>query len=662
MKPTYHALFTRLAAGLASLFIATLSLVAETVIVESRTTGGASGGITGDPPYAETAPTWSGSSAHTTAAGSASGVGSRYAYSGTPSARITPTLVPGATYAMSISHISGNASPDILVNITYNGCSGSASNTAAFNSSVVSPNWETIGTITVDAGVTQPSITFTYASGTLGSAGGRWYVDAVRFVNQGDPCTTALPQLATVNGPLGAGQTYVDVPDVNAAAVAVTVYGDGIAIGEKSTGIVAGVNRVATSPLVKSRVITVTQRNASNVDSCRPGTGPIVGGGANPPLRFALSIKQDATLTGPIGANGGTPTLPLKFLSATNTVLAGFGNAPAGAKLVTPDTNWQTVTFLRGPDPANPVDRTFVWAQSDANNQLLGDYGILDAIAITCDQTNSGPFAIYLDNLMNGDTLIQDFEAAGAGTAAVLFAQPSFSGSTTPFLLSQPPGSYSPNISVVTNSAADNSANSLFVSWQFKDAATFDWLRLVGQGSGTPNPIVDLRLPISFRILLLPVGSAPALTAPVITAQPQGGDVIEGGFITLRVTVTGTGPLAYQWRRDGTPIPGATNGSLLFTNIQPSAAGRYSVSVSNVVDGVISSETVLTTRPALFTQVLAPLWKLAPGARPYLTTDGSQRSLGYHPLSGNLLVLSRAPTSASTSLDPSSISDARASL
>ena len=169
----------------------------------------------------------------------------------------------------------------------------------------------------------------------------------------------------------------------------------------------------------------------------------------------------------------------------------------------------------------------------------------MDAIAITCDQTNSGPYAICLDNLMNGDTLIQDFESANVGAQGVLFAQPSFSGTTSPFLLSQTPGTFSPNVSMVTNITADNSANSLFVSWQFKDTATFDWLRLVAQGSGTPNPIVDLRLPISFRVLVLPVGSTPALTAPMIITQPQGGEVVQNGFVTLRVVASGSGEVRF---------------------------------------------------------------------------------------------------------------------
>src|SRR2546425_10178511 len=68
----------------------------EIVLIESRTTGGATGGITPNPPYEEAAGSWSGSSAHTTAVGTTPGIGSRYGYAGTPVLSLHPTLIAGA--------------------------------------------------------------------------------------------------------------------------------------------------------------------------------------------------------------------------------------------------------------------------------------------------------------------------------------------------------------------------------------------------------------------------------------------------------------------------------------------------------------------------------------------------------------------------------------
>ena len=86
---------------------------AETVLIESRTTGGTMGGITPNPPYQEGAGNWSSSGTHTTAVGTTPGIGSRFASSPTPAPALMlhPTLIEGATYAMEISHISPNAPP-----------------------------------------------------------------------------------------------------------------------------------------------------------------------------------------------------------------------------------------------------------------------------------------------------------------------------------------------------------------------------------------------------------------------------------------------------------------------------------------------------------------------------------------------------------------------
>src|SRR6185503_3177604 len=137
--------------------LTTLPLCAETVIVESRTTNTVGTGITPNPPYLEGAPSWSSSGSKSSAGGTtALRVGSRFGFSGIPSVTITPTLVEGATYSMDTTHISVNASPNIVVNVTYSGCTGTASSTTTFNNSVINV-WANIGNITVDPGVTQPS-------------------------------------------------------------------------------------------------------------------------------------------------------------------------------------------------------------------------------------------------------------------------------------------------------------------------------------------------------------------------------------------------------------------------------------------------------------------------------------------------------------------------
>jgi hypothetical protein len=85
------------------------------------------------------------------------------------------------------------------------------------------------------------------------------------------------------------------------------------------------------------------------------------------------------------------------------------------------------------------------------------------------------------------------------------------------------------------------------------------------------------------------------VTEPVqITSQPQSQIVLAGQTVTFSVTASGGAPLGYQWRFNGANIAGATNPQLVFTNVQPSRSGTYSVLVTNAVGSLSSTNATLT--------------------------------------------------------------------
>lgn len=89
-------------------------------------------------------------------------------------------------------------------------------------------------------------------------------------------------------------------------------------------------------------------------------------------------------------------------------------------------------------------------------------------------------------------------------------------------------------------------------------------------------------------------GGGPA-TAPAITAQPAAATVLAGAAVTFSVTATGGAPLAYQWLRDGAPIPGAIGPS--YTLASPTLADNgaaFAVRVSNAAGAVTSNTALLT--------------------------------------------------------------------
>jgi hypothetical protein len=88
-------------------------------------------------------------------------------------------------------------------------------------------------------------------------------------------------------------------------------------------------------------------------------------------------------------------------------------------------------------------------------------------------------------------------------------------------------------------------------------------------------------------------------TMPSIIQVPIPQSVYAGGTATFSVQALG-GNLSYQWNSGGTPIVGATNGTLTLTNVGLADAGSYGIVVSNTTGSASSfaTLTVLTVPPA----------------------------------------------------------------
>ena len=80
----------------------------------------------------------------------------------------------------------------------------------------------------------------------------------------------------------------------------------------------------------------------------------------------------------------------------------------------------------------------------------------------------------------------------------------------------------------------------------------------------------------------------------VITKQPVGVSGIAGASVTLTVTATGSGPLSYQWYRDGVSIPLANLATYALGPLSSAKTGAYTVKVSNAVNAVTSSTAHVT--------------------------------------------------------------------
>ena len=95
-------------------------------------------------------------------------------------------------------------------------------------------------------------------------------------------------------------------------------------------------------------------------------------------------------------------------------------------------------------------------------------------------------------------------------------------------------------------------------------------------------------------VFLLSCASLTAQTPPSITIQPVSQSSAQGGIVTFTVAATGTAPLAYQWRKEGANLSGATASGYTLGSVTTNDAGNYTVRVSNVSGAATSTVAVLT--------------------------------------------------------------------
>ena len=90
-----------------------------------------------------------------------------------------------------------------------------------------------------------------------------------------------------------------------------------------------------------------------------------------------------------------------------------------------------------------------------------------------------------------------------------------------------------------------------------------------------------------------PASATTLFNPPIILTPPQSQNLFNGQTAVFNVAATGTGPLSYQWRFGGVPIPGATATNYTIASVQTTNSGAYSVVVSNAASTVTSSNATL---------------------------------------------------------------------
>jgi hypothetical protein len=84
---------------------------------------------------------------------------------------------------------------------------------------------------------------------------------------------------------------------------------------------------------------------------------------------------------------------------------------------------------------------------------------------------------------------------------------------------------------------------------------------------------------------------------PAIVSNPDSVVACPGSSVTFSVAVTKAAGMAFQWRKDGTELAGATASSYTIASVTPADAGLYDVQVSTACGNVSSGAAILSMNP-----------------------------------------------------------------
>lgn len=124
-------------------------------------------------------------------------------------------------------------------------------------------------------------------------------------------------------------------------------------------------------------------------------------------------------------------------------------------------------------------------------------------------------------------------------------------------------------------------------------SATFSIAAVAASDAGSYDVVVSNSAgSVTSSAAILSVTSSSG--APTITTQPASQSVAAGASATFSVAASGSAPLSYQWRKDGTAIAGATATTYTIAAVTVSNAGNYDVVVSNSAGSVTSNAGTLS--------------------------------------------------------------------
>lgn len=304
----------------------------------------------------------------------------------------------------------------------------------------------------------------------------------------------------------------------------------------------------------------------------------------------ALSGATSPTLTLPSAADSDTGVY---FLVATNA----FGTAQTLPVAIFVTKRPQTITFA--PATTTLVAGSGVVLNATASSSLPVTYTLVSGAANLNGTILTGT---------GGAVVVRASQAGNATIAAAPAVEVTFtfvSGSLSPFITSPPVDQ------TVTAGASVTFRGSAIGS----PAPTYQWQKNGTVLPGATSPTLTLptaALTDAGRYTLTATNASGTSTAsatltvraaPVITVAPGNQTVFAGDRVTFAVEVTGYPAPTFQWRRNGTVLPGATAATLTLASALAADAGGYTVTATNALGSATSEPATLTVTTRDFSGV-----------------------------------------------------------
>src|SRR5437667_258504 len=282
----------------------------------------------------------------------------------------------------------------------------------------------------------------------------------------------------------------------------------------------------------------------------------------------------------------------IAFVNAgcTGKVAATNNPPPVMPSIATQPTNQtvtigQTATFMVVAAGTAPL--SYQWQEN--GTAISGATSASYTTAATSSSDNGAKFQVVVSNsagsvTSNAVTLMVNAAAAAPSITTQRATHPVTVGQTATFMVvatGTAPLSYQWQKNGTAISGATSASYTTAATTSSDNGAQFVVVVSNTAGSVTSNAAT----------LTVNAGAV----APLITTQPANQTVTVGQMATFTVVATGTAPLSYAWRKNGTAISGATAASYTTPATTSSDnSAQFTVTVSNVAGNVTSNPATLT--------------------------------------------------------------------